>query len=140
METYYRRVHRWVHFRLQHERCAARMELALTYWGARAARCRSWDCERSSPLSSAVWRQERTRSLGRMCWDRCCHIRSTSRMDCYLHKVGRRYSCTGGIQPCRVACSRWVIRQYHHIRRLSYTALSGPLVVAHCHLVACWRD
>ena len=40
----------------------------------------------------------------------------------------------------RVACSRWVIRQYRHIRRLSYTALSGPLVVAHCHLVACWRD
>ena len=98
------------------------------------------DCERSSPLSSAVWRRERTRSLGRMCWDRCCHIRSISRMDYYLHKVGRRYSCTGGIQPCRVACSRWVIRQYHHIRRLSYNALSGPLVVAHCHLVAYWRD
>ena len=35
-------------------RCAARMELALKYWGARAARCRFWDCERSSPLSSAA--------------------------------------------------------------------------------------
>ena len=61
-------------------------------------------------------------------------------LDYYLHKVGRHYSCTGGIQPCRVVCSRWGIRQYHHIRRLSYTALSGPLVVAHCHLVAYWRD
>ena len=48
-------------------RCAARMELASKYWGARAARCRFWDCERSSPLSSAAWRRERTRSLGRMC-------------------------------------------------------------------------
>ena len=36
-------------------------------WGARAARCRFWDCERSSPLSSAAWRREWTRSLGRMC-------------------------------------------------------------------------
>ena len=26
-----------------------------------------WDCERSSPLSSAAWRRERTRSLGQMC-------------------------------------------------------------------------
>ena len=56
-----------MHFRLQQGRCAARMGLALKYWGARAARCRFWDCERSSPLSSAAWRRERTRSLGRMC-------------------------------------------------------------------------
>ena len=51
----------------QHGRCAVRMELASKYWGVRAARCRFWDCERSSPLSSAAWRRERTRSLGRMC-------------------------------------------------------------------------
>ena len=56
-------------------------------------------------------------------------LRSTSRMDCYLHRVERHFSYTGGIRPCRVACSRWVIRQYRHIQRLSYTALSGPLVV-----------
>ena len=31
-------------------------------------------------------------------------------------------------------------RRYRHIQRLSYTALSGPLVVAHCRLVAYWRD
>ena len=101
MESYYRRVHRWVHFRLQHGRCAVRMEQASKYWGVRAARCRFWDCERSSPLSSAAWRRERTRSLGQMCWDRCCHIRSTSRMDCYLHRVERHFSYTGGIRPCR---------------------------------------
>ena len=108
--------------------------------GVRAARCRSWDYGRSSPLSSAVWRQELTRSLGQMCWDRCCHIRSTSRMDYYLHRVERHYSCTGEIQLYRVVCSRWDIRRYRHIQRLSYTALSGPLVVAHCRLVAYWRD
>ena len=92
-------VHRWVHFRLQHGRCAVRMEQASKYWGVRAARCRFWDCERSSPLSSAAWRRERTRSLGQMCWDRCCHIRSTSRMDCYLHRWERHFSYTGGFGP-----------------------------------------
>ena len=62
------------HFRLQQGRCAAQMELTLKCWGVRAARYRFWGCGRSSPLSSAAWRQERTRSLGQMCWDRCCHI------------------------------------------------------------------
>ena len=50
------------------------------------------------------------------------------------------YSCTGEIQLYRVVCSRWDIRRYHHIQRLSYIALSGPLVVARCRLVAYWRD
>ena len=83
---------------------------------------------------------ELTRSSGQMCWDRCCHIRSTSRMDYYLHRVEHHYSCTGEIKLYRVVCSRWDIRRYHHIQRLSYIALSGPLVVARCRLVAYWRD
>ena len=62
--------------------------------------------------------------IEQMCWDRCCHIRSTSRMDYYLHRVERHYSCTGEIQLYRVVCSRWDIRRYHHIQRLSYIALS----------------
>ena len=60
--------------------------------------------------------------------------------DYYLHRVERHYSCTGEIQLYRVVCSRWDIRRYHHIQRLSYIALSGPLVVARCRLVAYWRD
>ena len=69
-----RRALRWAHFRLHRGRCAARMELALKYWGVRAARYRFWGYERSSPLLFAAWRREQTRSLGQMCWDRCCHI------------------------------------------------------------------
>ena len=33
-----------------------------------------WGYGRSSQLLFAAWRRERTRSLGQMCWDRCCHI------------------------------------------------------------------
>ena len=101
METYYRRVHPVGALQATARTLRSANGTGIESIGvARAARCHFWDCERSSPLSSAAWRREQTRSLGRMCWDLVCHIRSTSRMDCYLHKVGRRYSCTGGIRPC----------------------------------------
>ena len=93
-----------------------------------------------SPLSSAAWQQERTRSLGQMCWDRCCRIHWTLRMDCCLHRVELHCNCTGEIQPYQVGFLRWAIHQYRHIQRLFCTAPSGLLVAVHCHLAACWRD
>ena len=131
---------RWALFRLRQERCAARMELALKYWGARAARCHSWGCGRNSPLLFAAWQRGRTRSLGQMCWDRCCRIRWILRGDCCLHRVELRYSYIGEIQPYRVVFLQLAIHLYHHIQRRFYIAPSGLLVAAHCHLAAYWKD
>ena len=91
-------------------------------------------------LSSAVWRQERTRSLGQICWDWRCHIHWTLRMDSCLHRVELHCNYIGEIQPCQVVFSQWAIHQYRHIQRLFCTAPSGLLVAVHYHLVACWRD
>ena len=99
-----------------------------------------WDCERSSPIIICSLAAGTDAIIGTDVLGSVLPHTLDIKNGLYLRRVGRRYSYTGGIRPCRVACSRWVIRQYRHIRRLSYTALSGPLVVAHCHLVACWRD
>ena len=123
-----------MHFRLQRGRYAAQMELASRYWGVRAARCRFWGCGRSSPLSSAAWLRERTRSLEQMCWDRCCHIHWTLRMDCCLHRAELHSNCIEGIQLYLVVFLRWAIHPYRHIRRLFCTVPSGLLVAA----AACW--
>ena len=92
------------------------------------------------PLSSAAWRRERTRSLERMCWGRCCHIHWTLRMDCCLHRAELHSNCIDGIQLYLVVFLRWAIHPYRHIRRLFCTVPSGLLVAAHFHLAACWRD
>ena len=115
------------------------MELALKYWGARAARCRFLGLRTEFPIIICSLAAGTDAIIGTDVLGSVLPHTLDIKNGLLFTQGGASLQLHRRVQPCQVACSRWAIRQYRHIRRLSYTAPSGPLVVAHCHLVACWR-